>query len=202
MATSTRRIGTWLMWLGSAAFLLGVLAAYTGSWIPRYVEFPLGYMGSFAVDSDGRIYCGTQSYSRVQIYDSGGRFVASYYVDVGGGRFELDIDEADRLVVVGGRTQDRSLYDHDMVLLSRTPDPGGRIFKNLKQRGVIRYTDRHGVSYFSRDFFLLYPHIVAIGQSGESHVVVRTPIYLWPLMSPLPSWLFIGVGWWIRATRD
>ena len=202
MGISWRWIGNGLMWLGCVAFVASFFAVYTGPLIPGFVKFPLGYMGSFAVDSRHRIYCGTQSYSRVQIYDPSGSFVSSHYVDVGGGRFELDIDDADRLIVVSGRTQVRASYDHQMNLLSQTPDPGGQLFKELHQRRPTSYEDRDGARYISRDFLLLYPHIVKIDQSGESRVVVRTPLYLWPFMSPLPSWLFIGFGWWIRATRS
>lgn len=201
MGTSRRWLGNGLMWLGSVSFLGGVVALLMGSLIPGYVEFPLGDMGSFAVDSEGQIYCGTQFYSRVQIYDATGRFVTSHYVDVGTGPFQLNVNEDDNLVVVGARKQVRYIYDHEMSLLGQSPDPGGRIFKELAKRRAPRYRDRHGTSYTSRDFLLLYPHIVKIDRSGESSVVVRTPFYLWPFMGPILNWLFIGTGWWIRATK-
>lgn len=202
MGTSWRWIGNAMLWLGSVGFLWGLFALYTESLVPGYVEFPLGYMGSFAVDSNSRIYCGTQFYGRVQIYDAAGRFVSSHYVEVGGGRFQLDVDDDDNLIVVGARNQVRYTYDHEMNLLSQRPDPGGRVFKELEKRRGPRYRDRHGTSYISRDLFLLYPHIVKIDRFGESRVVVRTPLYLWPLMGPVLNWLLLGTGWWIYVSKS
>ena len=103
--------------------------------------------------------------------------------------------------MVGGVSQVIYVYNHEMNLLSQAQDPGSMIFDRLKHRRAMQYRDRHGTSYVLRDPFLLYPHIVAIEPSGESHIVVSTPFYLWILMSPFPSWLFIGIGLWIRATR-
>jgi len=160
-------------------------------WITPETQLPLGDLHCIALDSQGRIYCGLGFYSRVQVYDSQGRFLRGWQVDAGGGMLRMNMTEDDRLEVEAGR--------RDRVF---TFDPNGSVLESHQMTAVQREsfdrmdqlvaTDSLGRTFAVRSQ-LFWPRVVREDQAGRT-TVVSMPWYLWPIMGPFPAWGFAFAG--------
>jgi len=174
-------------------FVLGLVCQTSK---PSTIEFPLGSLGSIAVDGEGRIYCAAGFYSRIQVYDTNGEFLRGWFVDATEGMIVVDVEEDGLLHVRTARGSRHFIYDAEGSLLQEPRDTAAvnqYFMDHLDLAGLRRCSDQAGNSYVIRLSFL-YPVVVRETPTGERATVVSMPIYLWPLMGPFPAIAFAFVG--------
>lgn len=148
------------------------------------IRFPLGGKNSFDVGEDGSIYCSSQAYSRVQVFDSLGEFQRGWFVPISKGTFNLKYskDGLIKIYHVSGklhRVFDTSGNDIELSYVesedqesdtNERTDAQGNIYKLVK------------ANYF--------PQIIKIEPSGKRTVLVSDPFARWFLKGHLPVILF------------
>jgi hypothetical protein len=185
--------------IGALGFAAGFFAMYgLLSWIPRSVELPLGWLVGIAVDSKGRIYCGTQFYSRVQEYDADGAFLAGWFIPTSGGVFRLRVNPQDELEVATARTRMFLRFSPMGELLEQRHDPNA--FGEFGSENERRWTTANGTTY-EIDRVFLFPS-VSKRQNSKRVTVVATPLYQWLFMGPFPAWLLFAVGGLVYAALN
>jgi hypothetical protein len=161
--------------------------------VPDWFELPLGDLRGIAVDSDGNIYCGTQYYSRVQVYDSEGNYIRGTFVDCCGGAFRIRISQNDGLEVATARNDKLYRFGKDGTLVTEFSNVP-QYFDEFGETGETQYRDqRHDTTY--RIMWSPFgAYVVKRSASGEKRVIVRTPFYKWLFQGPNPGWFFCMVG--------
>lgn len=182
-----------LLILGSIGWVGGFFIGTQLITVPEHVELPLGDLLGITVDSSGRIYCGLQSYGRVQVYDSGGAFIKGRSILSRGKAFRLRLDSNDHLHVATSMTEIHYVFNADGELLSQERD-GGRHFEEFGAEGERRYQDIRTGAIYKVENETLFPRVVKIDRSGDVSLLVTTPFHLWLIMSPFPAWLFCVFG--------
>jgi hypothetical protein len=187
--------------IGFAILGLGVLGWFAGFSIslldiprigPTY-EMPLGDLSGIAVDSSGNIYCGAQFYSRIQKYDSEGRFLFGLRIDASGGGFRFRVNKNDELEVGTSRTDLVYRFSPSGELLERKNDIKHRFFDELGSEGEIQCYEPYNILY-KIPTSTLFPSVVRITPSGQTRTVVSVPFQKWLLMGPLPAILYWFAG--------
>lgn len=189
MSIITRR----LYYCGLALWVvpaLCIVLAFCSSAVPRNIPLPLGELTAVAVDHDGRIYCLSSSYARVQAYSPEGRFLTAWTPP----NRKLDglhVD-TDGNIVCTSHSRPVYTYSPDGRLLDMhavSPDDARSDSLTCSCR------DAQGNTYTIR-WASLYPHIVRTDTSDQARTVIGGPGFAWLIMAPLPAMLyaFIGVG--------
>lgn len=183
-----------MTFLGLFGFSTGGL--HKAFWVSSKTELPLGELGGVAVDSKGNIYCLANFYCRIQKYASDGTFLKGWSSPDNNPR--IRVDERDQLELAndnrtmsGDDPDTFSIYDSEGNLISKKvmDDCYSRFGQECER--LCRTTS--GDIYTIRSKWL-WPHIVKKAPSGIESVVVDTPLYLWLILGPFPSWIFIAVG--------
>ena len=141
-----RIIGALFLDVGSIGFLAGFWAIESES-LPEVLdsfELPLGELSGIAIDSEGNIYCGLMSYSRVQVYDTEGEFLFSRFIDRSGGAFRIRINENDQLEVATARSDKLYIFEKDGTLVRVLLD-AGHLFSDFGETGKLDFTTRRRV---------------------------------------------------------
>lgn len=191
------RVSGIMRWLGWFFFLVGVTTSmgvmYGIAWrvAPR-AEAPLTTISSFAVDADGRIYCGTSNYQRVQVYEPDGTYVRGWFVGAGGGDFSVAISAAGTVEVATARGRFLEEYSPDAVLLSRRR-LGILEEEEFPHPKRIPVPGRPACSLILVSS-VFHPGVKRECQSGEEEWIVRNPLRLWPLSAPFPALAYVLVG--------
>ena len=199
MARGMRALGIFLIVAGAGgwihAFLLDNLLG--GVWGKLRYERPLTELIGIAVDSEGRIYCGTPPYNRIQLYSAEGRFIDSWYYP-GTVEYRLRINQNDQLEVAdanrtrrGDMTDILTTYDHAGRVLSREEVDGAWVQFGEESERVFQLPSGETLFIPDRRF---YPRIEKQSVSGEVSVVVRNSWILWFFAAPLPTWFWFVIG--------
>jgi hypothetical protein len=191
------RILRWLSFLLITTGLVGFFGVFActlfANLIPKSLELPLGDVGAITVDSEGRIYCSSQGYERIQEYDVGGHFIrgwACHYKNP-----TLTVDEADRLHII--HHDEESVYDHTGRLLEYNPLP----YNKEQHNDPLTYLTKSGLVYSAKTPNL-WPRITRTSPTGDTTTVINTPFYLWIIAGPLPGWLRLILGILILNAMD
>jgi len=190
------------------AFAIGVCALTLEAFLPALsnlgihfatIEFPIGYQGHLFVDSKGRIYCYNHSYGRLQVYDRRGVFMGGSFT--GRGLLPISEPNEDALHVV-------TVADWHVIF-----DSAARETKKWREKGAYRELARRygGREYGCEDIDgnnytihngLFLTRIVKTTPEGERTVVVKELARFFPIRSPFPAVLFVGVPiavWVVRS---
>ncbi len=186
-----------MTFLGLFGFSNGCLTAFNKTfWVSSKTAVPLGDLGGVAVDSKGNVYCVANFYCRIQKYATNGAFLKGWSSQDNNPR--IRVNEYDQLELANDnktRSADYpdtlSTYDSEGNLISKKVMDGcySRFGKECER--LCRTTS--GDIYTIRNKWL-WPHIVKKAPSGTESVVVDTPLYLWLILGPFPSWVFFAVG--------
>ena len=169
MRRSNKTINT-LRVLGSLLILYGVVGFFgaalsaTGalSNLAPGFEFPMGVVTEAVTASNGDVYCPSNPFGRIQVYNKDLRYLRGWFVEAFGGSFRIRLTTDNNVEVVTARQQRRYIYDsHGILLLASTYLPSS-------------YSD--------------YEHWPG------NQMVIPTPIFLWPMSSPLGSWVVGMLG--------
>ena len=93
-----------------AFFCQGAGATGALAFVPASVEFPVWRPETVVRTTRELTFVGLVPMGRVQVYDSGGRFLRGFFVDAGGGPFTIQPAADGRILVRSHRTG-RHLYD-------------------------------------------------------------------------------------------
>jgi len=185
-------------WL--AGFVTGLGFGFT---IPDSFELPLGLLEGIAVDSDGSIYCGLQFYSRIQMYNSQGKFIYGKFIDSGGRAFRIRINQKDQLEVATASTDKLYVFKKDGTLI-REVSSAGHYFDVFGETGERRYHDKNkNVTYLIK-WSPLGSYVAKEDLSGAEKIIIRTPFHKWVFMGPLPAFFFgvVGAVMFAFASKD
>jgi hypothetical protein len=172
--------------------LVGFLAWITGGiarWLPiaERARFPLGAPTGIAVDSRGYVVCGSGFYGRVQVYDSGGKFLTGWYVDSSGGDFRLWLTEDETLCVASIRGNVREVFRLNGERLSHASEEA--VAGQFDQVSPYSTTGLDGRKYIIRESF----GPTRVFQLPD-RVIVRDSWLLWIVRGPFPAFLIAVVG--------
>jgi len=175
--------GILAMWAMSSFACMGLLPMYA----PATWELPLSVASNVVVDGAGEIYCGTQAYAQVQVYDKYGAFQRRWGVKGGGpGRLELTSDGL--LRVCEGRGRYVATYELNGSLVSR---------EEARRAGVATCSGTQSPSfprYEMRGSMFLPGHVVRIEENGSEVDVVPARMYWYLFQAPFPSFFFFWIG--------
>ncbi len=182
--------------IGGAGGLLFFSCAYPNmsgdQMASSWARFPLGIPEAIAVDHQGRVYCATGEYSRIQVYSESGQFVRGWFAGSGtSDRLWIDTDNQLHATSKGRHYT----FSHQGELLNEKDEkdkdvPSGR---DVLDAAGNRYKIRSS---------LVSPKIVKIAPDGTESVVVVDPWYLRILSFPSPMFLFWVVGIGVLALID
>jgi hypothetical protein len=160
--------------------------------IPDYWELPLGYVRGLAVDNNGRIFCGLQSYSAIQVYDKNGNFIKRWKTN--STNFKLTLDEKDQLHVATARQGFHYVFDAQGNLLQKQENALQYFQEISTDEQQYKWRDRRGDIYKIEPYSLIFPQITKTTIAGQTSTIISTPIYKWLVMEPFPAWFFIVFG--------
>lgn len=164
---------------------------------PNKIQFPLGEVRGIAVDSTGHIYLAIHGYSRIQVYDRYSYFLKGWFVETGGGHFDIWTDDNDQLHAVISRPDTQDTFDPNGQLLERKKIKSFEEYSLLSERaGGLKEQDNFGNTYFIKSP-TLSPRIIKRTANGEESVLIKDPIYYWVVESPFPAWLVGAFGFFM-----
>lgn len=178
-----------LFFLGLLGLIIGLFSLDNREEQPRTPQkFPLGGVKGIAVDDSGRIYCGSNFYGQVQVYDSNGRFL--YALKVGRVQ-DIYFDENQNLMV---QTLNDSLYIFNQhgILISKgkhEAEDGDHLGKRVNY-------DEFGNQYRIKSGEL-FPQIILIKPNGKEKVIIANSFWEWWLAGPIPALPFFLMGFLI-----
>jgi hypothetical protein len=169
-----------------SAFLIGV---WLTKYIPSGVQLPLSELSGPALDHAGNIYCISEAYGRLQVYDSNGRFVRSWTVGLWGHAGTVHLDDRDRVHVYVSLHPAHYIYDTRGRLLrtERLSDD------DTRPDGPSGPNAASGYEYVVRRPSI-WPQVVKVGADGRESVVVRPNPLLWIFAGPFPAGLFVALA--------
>ncbi len=184
--------------------LLFLIVGAIGWFIPFFdvinyenFELPNTLPQGLFVDNEGNIFCGSQTYERIQMYDKHGSFVRGFSTDVGKGsgfQFTFEVKNSQLYIHVFGawlkseRFDRKILYSLDGRLLDTTDIPSTEYAGyNVNNKAF----DSLGNEYVFKGF--LFPRVIKKTDKNRS-VIIATSVYFWPFQSPFPSFAFFFIS--------
>jgi len=183
--------------LGLFGFFNGFLTAWNKAfWVSSKTELPLGDLSGVAVDSKGNVYCVANFYYRIQKYAPDGTFLKGWSSQDNNPR--IRVNEYDQLESAndnrtrsGDYPDTLSTYDSEGNLISEEVVDNCYAQFGEECERLCRITS--GDIYIIHNKWL-WPHIVKKAPSGNESIVIDTPLYLWLILGPFPSWIFFAFG--------
>ena len=166
--------------------------------IPNSFEMPLGDLEEIAVDSDGNIYCSSQFYSRVQVYDTQGKFLHGIFINTGG-TFWIRINSNDQLEVAIARGDKLIRFDKNGKLLNSSSRVPNYLDGFDKKSERYCYDEERDITYQIEPILLpsislFGSHVIKKDSSGKETVIIKTPFLKWLFMGPFPAIFFGAFG--------
>jgi len=155
-------------------------------------ELPLGEFRGIAVSEAGKVYCGVHFYSRIQVYDTKGKYLYTLSVNGLGGDFRLKIDDEDNLMVATTRNRMIYTFDDNGDLIGQREDDKGFDAFGEKEENISVTND--GTTYKITNPLLMHPRVTKTGSEGRTHTIISTGFSEWIRMGPFPAWLFAALG--------
>lgn len=174
--------------LGVLAFLFGFVLAFADPAPPgvmRNICLPLGDPGGVVTSLDGDVFVASQFYSRIQVYDSQGRFQYGFFVGSHGSPMRLEIDNVGVLTVLPRQSRWILHYDRNGALLNKLPKK--KFFQKRWREAGNPFLDSHGCRYFIASK-LWNPRVIREEPTGRRRTLIQTPLLLLPFEGPLPCW--------------
>ncbi len=187
------RLASFVSTLGILAFLSGFACSVLGPLYPlvgRSLCFPLSSPHCATIDEHGRVYVALGFYSRIQVYDSNGKFLFGFFTETGGGSFRMHFAPDGYLRVATARGRQLHIYDEAGHLMSSQERVKGAYEQAL--------TVNHYGGSFVLSNPLLNPEIAYLDASGKVATRIRTPTLFWPLLGPLPCIFTVLALHWLR----
>lgn len=180
-------------WGGALIFgIVCGVATHTASHIvSSKLQLPLGELQAVAVDNEGRIYCASSFYKRLQVYDGQGNFLRGWFVPyLTKYSIKLKIDCADHIHAATsvGQRRGSMVFDSEGNLLETTQDSG--IFGDSDAGSNLEVRDSKDNIYKIQSS-VLFPRVLKITPSGEKSVLVSDSLNLWLIKASFPVFGFL-----------
>ena len=172
--------------------------------IPNSFEMPLGQLSGLAVDSEGNIYCGSQFYNRIQVYNPNGHFLYGVSLHIGG-PFWIRINSDDQLEVAATRGRYRFTFDKNGKRLRASKNVPNYTEGFDTKRNYTCYDAKRHVTYEIKpilSMFFLGSHVVRKDALWRETVIIKVPFLQWLFMAPFPSWFFFPLSVLISLCFD
>jgi hypothetical protein len=193
-------IGHILVVFGLMTFFGGALLSFWGSILPETLEMPFGHAEGIVKTKTGLIYLGLQSYNRVQVYNSSGKFIESKYVDAGTGTFWIKLDENGLVNIYTSRKQKHYVLDNtNKIIIDEQYTRNLDDYVNKKEANYFKENDSD-VYYVSWGY--IYPRVIHRNVFGKEHTIISQPLYIWIFGLPLPGGLFAFLGFVLMNRWD
>jgi len=178
-----------LWWFGSTSLLS---ESTRSRFFPPKVQFPLGNLNGVAVDKKGDIYLGVRGYSRIQRYNSEGVFLKGWFINTGGGLFDIWIDDKNNLNVRVVRPDDHLIFNADGQLLKTTKIVSPEEDEYLAQQASgLRAKDAFG-NIYAIENPKWSPKVVKINSIGKESILIKDPVHFYLFRYPQPL-LSVGI---------
>lgn len=182
------RIACWTLALVSVAVwmtgFLGGIAPTIG-----WLELPLSSPTNAVVNSTGDVFCGSEFFQRVQVYDRSGNFLRAWQAPSGGGTFVLELTPQDEIVVVAAREAETRIFDARGTLLRTLPRN-----RLLAPQANARFSTDAAGNRFEIAWSALCPTIVRHDRAGQQHPFAGPNPLLFLAFGPLITWLCMVLG--------
>ncbi len=167
-----------------------------------WLRVPIGESGGIAVDTQGRIFCLSNSYNRIMVFDENGQFQTGWSFTMDGNlnaSIQLIIDDNGYLHVENDYYKRFGKGSRRHVIRYNVYNPDGEFieysskFADLKLQDTRLASDSNGNVYAVRRS-PFYSAITKTSPSGETTVLVTDPLLL-KLISFPESWVLGAVFW-------
>jgi len=162
-----------------------LLAFCDYSFFSEKSRFPLSQIEWIEVDQSGSVYCLSITYSRLQVFNSEGKFLKGWFVRIPRGAYQVSLSkEGD--VVLGKNGKACYVYDQ---FGNRKPhnEEHSRILTTVRSR---KTTDIDGNTYELKSP-LIRPNILKVTKNANEFTLAKDPIGLWFHTTPFPFWVFL-----------
>lgn len=151
------------------------------------IRFPLGNLEGIAVDNQGRIYCGSSFYSRLQAFDKNGDFLRGWFAPLSKGGEHINVEDNNICVAMSTKCW---IYD-----------PNGKLL-NSKEYSFFDFEAKYGLhrdmsakdihgNFYNIERGFLSPKITKTGVDGNTIVLISDPLKYWIIRIPFPGIVFI-----------
>ena len=166
-------------------FLCYVMPFLNFNLFSEKARFPLSEIDWIGVDEKGPVYCLSLVYSRLQVFDSKGKFLKGWFVRTPAGAYRVSLSK-DGNVVIG--KDGRAYYIYDQF--GNHKPLNEKYGKNLTTVLSTKSTDNQGNIYELKSA-LFRPRIVKIDKNGCKFTLIKDPFGLWFHTIPFPFIVFI-----------
>ena len=151
------------------------------------VRFPLSIVKGACIDSSGRIYCLTDFYKRIQVYDRNGHFLRGWFVPFDKVDPGIDIDRESRIIAYNVSLGKRLTYTLQGKPLAKNDmsEEDKKTLGELDHRPYLKSLDGGTYLLDGNVIYRIDP------KSGVRSVVLADPWYLSWTKGPLPAWLYL-----------
>lgn len=183
-----------LRYIGFIGFLSGALLVMFDLHlkVPGSFEIPLGRLRGIAVDTQGNIYCGSQFYERIQIYNPNGEFLYGISIDTSG-IFWIRINSDDYLEVAVARGHKKYIFNKNGKQISLYINAPNYL-EGFNKNEFTCYDPKRDITYQIRPILsmpFLGSNVIKNDVLGKETVIIRTPFSKWLFMGPFPSFFFV-----------
>lgn len=152
-------------------------------------RFPLDQIEWVGVDDKETVYCLSVTYSRIQVFNSEGKFLRGWFVRIPRGGYQISLSK-DANVVLGKNGKAYHVYDQ----FGKLKSPEERHSRILIAERSRKAMDAKGNTYELKSP-LIRPHILKEKtNNGTKFILTKDPIGLWFHTTPFPFWIFLIVG--------
>jgi len=144
------------------------------------LRFPLSQIHWISVDEKGTFYCLSSTCSRLQVFDSQGKFIRGWFVRRPGGAYQVSLSKSGDVVL--GK-DGKAYYAYDKYGNRKSPEEENcKSFNDIYSRQT---TDNDGNTYEIKSV-LFRPRIVKIDSNGNELPLIKDPLGLWIHTIPFP----------------
>jgi hypothetical protein len=185
----------YLRYIGFISYLSGALLVMFGMHlkIPDSFEMPLGRLKGISVDTQGNIYCGSQFYERIQVYNPKGQFLYGISIDTSG-LFWIRINSDDYLEVAVAIGKKKYIFNKNGEQISLNINTPNYLEGFDTKREHYCYDSKRDIMYRIRPILsmpFLGSNVIKKDASGKETVIIGTPISKWLFMGPFPAFFFV-----------
>lgn len=149
------------------------------------LRFPLGSPDGIAVDNNGKVYCASHFYNRIQVYDTDGKFIYGWFSFIRGG---LDIIlDSNNLIHVEQRDK-YAVYTTDGVLLQKR----SKEFYQKKLSAALEAKDALGNTYIIEGNYLMSKVIKINPEEKKVKFYIRPMVFVAYKCAFSGFWLYIS----------
>ena len=173
------------------AFLFN--AFIDGQTMTTRMQAPISNITGLGTDRSGNLYIGSGEYHQILVFTPSGKFLKAFYVGSisGYGDFRFRVTTEGALDVYGVRTHSLSHFTSDRLVGTEY---------SIDTPGWYYDASAHNDGCTVSDGLLQRTRIVCLSSNGIATAVVREPFMLWLLKFPVPSLLFVALGFPLAAT--